>query len=136
MSECINLKERFGKQYRITFDPAYDHKGVPRKSLDPSMMTIPCHKGIIYPYGGEYLAVEIDYHGPTAKQVGQIPGVVCTQDGDQEKTFKFHVDLFPQIAQLVIPRKKRRLTEEQKQKLVERGRQALEEYQQKQRPEQ
>ena len=37
MSEatCVNLLERFGEDYQITFDPAYDSRGVPRRCLSP-----------------------------------------------------------------------------------------------------
>jgi hypothetical protein len=60
---CVNLREQFGHVYRISFDESYDPHHVPKKSLDPWMMTIPCARGvIIYPHGGTTLAVELDYH--------------------------------------------------------------------------
>ncbi len=124
--ECINLRQRFGKVYRITYDPAYDHKGIHRKNLDPWYMQIPCRKGVIYPQGSDRLAVEIDYHGPTAKLVSKIPGITRTQRGDNEQTFTFHVDLFDQIAELVQPKKRRVLTEEQRQELAQRIQRARE----------
>jgi len=31
----INLRERFGDRYRITFDPAYSARHAPREKLDP-----------------------------------------------------------------------------------------------------
>jgi hypothetical protein len=115
---CINLKARFGKTHRITFDEAYDHHGVHRSNLDAWMMQIPCQRGTIYPQGGDMLAVEIDYRGPTARAVGALPGVRCHQDGDNEKTFVFHVDLFDQVAAIVKPRRRRVVSEEQRQRLA------------------
>ena len=64
---CVNLRERYGKQYRIAFDPAYDPKGVPRDKLNLWMMTVPCRFGVIYPHGGDRLAVEVNYHPQAAK---------------------------------------------------------------------
>jgi hypothetical protein len=32
---CVNLLEAFGKDYKVTFDPAYDSRRVPRRCLDP-----------------------------------------------------------------------------------------------------
>ncbi len=58
MGECVNLRERFGAEYRITWDEA-------REGWDesPWLMQIPCRGGItIYPHGGNLLAVEVDYH--------------------------------------------------------------------------
>lgn len=130
MIECINLRTRFGKVYRITFDESYDHKGVARKSLDPWMMQIPCRKGCIYPYGGKKLAVEIDYHNPTAKKVQQIPSVQMIQHGHKEQTFTFHVDLFDQVSELIHPKRRRVLSDEQRQRLTERAKQALKDYRQ------
>src|SRR5262249_27981437 len=58
--------------------------------------------------GGDRLAVEIDYRPMTARRVAEIPGVELWQDGDHEKTFLFHIDLFPAVAAIVRPRKRRR----------------------------
>ena len=112
---CINLRECFGQKYRIGFDDAAGNRD------DPWMMTIPGRFGTIYPQGGENLAVEVDGHSRIAKQVGAIPGIVFHQDGDDEKTFVFPVDLFDQVAAIVEPRRVKRLTEEQRARLVEAG---------------
>jgi hypothetical protein len=39
---CINLLQVFGRDYKITFDPAYDSRRVPRRCLDPWLMQLPC----------------------------------------------------------------------------------------------
>jgi hypothetical protein len=114
MPECINLRERFARQYRVTFDPAYDRRDVPRDKLDPWMMQIPCRGGVtLYPHGGDLLAIEVDYHPKAARRLRGM-GLRCTQDGDHEKTFVFPVDDFVRVAEVVKPRK-RRLTEGQRQ---------------------
>jgi hypothetical protein len=51
MSEatCINLLERFGTDYRVTFDPAYDSRHVPRRCLDPWLMQRHKRRGLSCP---------------------------------------------------------------------------------------
>src|SRR5262249_11392925 len=46
-----------------------------------------------------------------------IRGVTCAQNGGNEKTLVFDVALFDQVAAVVQPRRRRRLTEEQKARL-------------------
>src|SRR6516162_1536222 len=110
MTDCINLKAIYGQKYRIGHDPAAITWG---EKTDPWMMTIPCRLGVIYPHGGEHLAVEIDHRPITAKKVAAIPGVIIYQHGDHEKTFLFPVALFDQVAAIVRPRRKRHLSEKQ-----------------------
>jgi hypothetical protein len=53
-----------------------------------------------------------------------IPGVTLWQDGDREKCFLFPADLFPAVAAVVEPRRRRKchLTPEQMARLTELGR--------------
>jgi hypothetical protein len=112
---CVNLLEAY-KDYKVTFDPAYDHRRVPKRCLDHWMMQLPCRgKGVtIYPFEGSRLAVEVDGRPGLAKRLGAIPGVELWQDGDGEKTFRFDVALFGAVAAVVRPRKRRRLPEGQR----------------------
>jgi hypothetical protein len=113
--DCVNLLARFGRDYRVTFDPAYDHRHVPRAKLDPWAMQLPCRRGVtIYPYGGDRLAVEVDRHRHVAKQLREIAGVTLYQDGDGEKTFLFDVGLFDAVAAVVKPKPRRKATEKQR----------------------
>jgi len=104
MFSCINLLETFGSEYKISFDEAYDPRR--RQNLDPWMMTIPCRYGCIYPDGGQYLRVDIDYHNKIAARVAALPGCTLVQDGDDEKTVRFHVDQFEAVTKLVKPYRK------------------------------
>ncbi len=110
--KCPNLRELYGNRFRIGHDPI---AVTPSQRKDPWMMTIPCRGGaVIYPHGGDVLAVEIDYRPHLAKRLAAIPGVRLHQCGDGERTFLFPVDLFDQVAELVKPRRRRRLTQEQR----------------------
>jgi hypothetical protein len=77
---CIDLQERFGRQYRISHDDAASTWG---ERTDPWMMTIPCRWGVIYPHGANVLALELDGHPKIAKLVASNPGIVLHQDGDE-----------------------------------------------------
>ncbi|OAI39805.1 hypothetical protein AYO40_05450 [Planctomycetaceae bacterium SCGC AG-212-D15] len=106
--ECINLRERYGADFKITTDQSAETRD------DPWMWQTPCLRGMIYPHGGDFLAVEVDYRAVTARKLAAIPGVVLHQDGDHEKTFLFPSELFDAVAAVVLPRRKRRLSPEQR----------------------
>src|SRR5262249_34671141 len=133
LATCINLTELFGDRYRLGHDPAAQTRG---ERADPWAMTLPWQCGTIYPHGGDLLAVEANYRPGIAKQVAALDGVRCVQDGDQEKTFVFPLDLFDSVAAIVKPRKRRRchLSPEQRQRLSEHGRKALAKCRQRQNP--
>jgi hypothetical protein len=113
--ECINLREQFGHRYRITFDSAYDPKHRPKDKLDSWMMQIACERGVLYPHGGTRLAVEVDGRAITAGRLWTSGVCTLHQDGDHQKTFTFDAADFQEVAAIVKPRRKRRLTEAQKQ---------------------
>jgi hypothetical protein len=117
---CINLLEKFGKKYRITFDEAYDAWRVHRAKLDPWMMQIPCQgRGVtIYPHGASTLAVEVNRRPSIAAKMMALEGVRLYQDGDTEKTFLFEMSQFTEVAEIVKPRRKRILTEERRKELA------------------
>src|SRR5215467_6259659 len=95
---CINLREQFGSLFRIGHDDAAESRG------DAWMMTIPCQRGVIYPHGGNLLAVDVDGRPMTAKHLAALPGVMLHQDGDSEKTYTFDLSLFDAVAEIVLPR--------------------------------
>jgi hypothetical protein len=113
--ECINLQERFGDRFRITWDPAYDPKGIHAK--DPWYMQIPgAKRGVtLYPHGGDTLAVEVNYHPGVCRQLDAL-GLKLHQDGGRhgERTYLFNVSRFEEVAAIVQPRKRRRLNPEQR----------------------
>jgi hypothetical protein len=131
----------FGDRFRIAHDEAAATWGERR---DPWMMTLPCAgRGVtIYPHGGSVLAVECDGHPILARRIAAIPGVRIHQRGgnrdpdsfDGDTTFLFDVALFEEVAEVVKPRKKykgRPMTEDEKVRMAEIGRQALARHRQK-----
>lgn len=115
MPECVNLRERFAQRFKIEFDPAYDPANRHRDNLDPWAMLLPLRGGCIFPYGGGMLAVEVDGR-PILKR--KLAGLACTtiiQDGDGGfGSFAFAVEDFEAVADLVKPRRRRRMTERQR----------------------
>lgn len=114
MPQCINLRDRFGHCYRITYDPAYDPKHRPRDKLDPWMMQILCQRGTIYPFDSTRLAIDIDGSNVTANKLQRLDGVEIYRDGEYERTFLFDSEIFDQVAKLVQPRRRRVMSEEWK----------------------
>jgi hypothetical protein len=84
------------------------------------MMQIPCQgRGVtIYTYGAGTLAVEVDRRPRIVAKLMGIEGLKLHQDRDNEQTFLFQVSLFEQVAEVVKPRKRRRLTPTQRQALA------------------
>lgn len=119
--DCVNLWHLFGHEYRVGWDPAYDPEHVPREKLDPWYFEISGARGKVWPYGGEYLAAKVDGRPKTVKEfLATVPGSVLIQDGDREKTIRFHYVWLHRAAELLRLRRKRRLSEKQKKECIER----------------
>lgn len=126
--DCIDLRQRFGKKYRVKYEESYyAERGDGARSDAPWLQIIPCQHGHIYPFGGEMLAASTDTRGPIAKRLVRLACTAVVQDGDDGVNASFHVDDFDQIAEIIKPRKRRRrsMSEEDKKRLAEMGRAAL-----------
>ena len=119
---CIDLKARFGDVLRIEHEESYvADRGEHVRTADPWLMMIPCQHGHICPWGGDILAACTDRRGPVAKRLTESGHTEVWMDGDDGVNVKFHVDDFEEIAAIMKPRKRRRLSPEHRQKLVEAG---------------
>lgn len=113
---CVNLKDTFGSQFRIIYDPVSG----PKPSKDPWMMMIPCKYGEIYPHGGTRLTFECR----SGKIIGQLrrhPKFTIKQDGDGEASFLFEADDLPLLEDELQPKKRRVVSEAQRERLAEMG---------------
>jgi hypothetical protein len=119
--ECIDLRENFGRQYKITYDEAYDAKGRHRDKLDPWLMQIICQRGTIYPFGGTKLVVEVDNRSKLAGRMQRLGCVTPIQKGDHEKSFLFDVEHFDEVAEIVRPRRRRQVSDEVRERLARLG---------------
>ena len=121
--ECVNLKKAFGDRFKIAWDESYfaEH-GRSARADDPWLQIIPCQHGHIYPYGGDRLVASTDKRGSVARK---LSGFACTtvwRDADDGVDVLFHVGDFKTVAELMKPRRRRRLSPEQRAKLVAAGR--------------
>jgi hypothetical protein len=118
MTTCVDLRELSGGRYKVTYDPAYNPRGVPRDQRDPWMLQIPCRDGcVIFPHGGTTLAVEC---GRRRRLVLRRLGLRVHQDGDDGATFLFDAADFDRVAAIVHPHRRRKgrpLTEADREEL-------------------
>ena len=119
--ECVNLRKQFGSDYKIEYEESYyaEH-GPDARVEDPWLMIIPCLHGHICPWGDGDLAACTDKNGRVANQLRKHPLVTVAQDGDGGVNALFDVKHFDVIAKIMKPRKRRKLSEAQKQKNIER----------------
>lgn len=52
---CVNLEARFGRRYRIGWEGNGASKGQWPREEWPWLMELRCHRGKVYPWGGELL---------------------------------------------------------------------------------
>ena len=119
MATFINLKERFGRRYRVTYGESYyaEH-GEKARVEDPVHMIIPCKYGHIYAAGEETLAAGVDGHPNVAGQLRRLKCCQVHQDGDLgELTVLFDVTDFAKVVKIMRPRRRRQLSEAERQRL-------------------
>jgi hypothetical protein len=114
---CIDLAKWFGSEYQIRFDEADNRQR--RATIDPWLFEIPCRRGVIHPYGGTVLAVMVDGRPKLASQLRRLACCTVLQDGDEESTFGFDVNHFPEVAAIVLPRRRRQISEAERQRLAD-----------------
>ena len=111
--KCINLKERFGKKWRVK-------KEIKTNSPDSWNFVMPCKLGHICPWGGTVLAACIDKHPLIIKRVSKLPFMTLHQHGNDGANLLFDVEHFDKVIKFMKPYKRRKLSEEQKAESVER----------------
>lgn len=118
---CVNLRERFGRKYKVVYGESYNAEYGPNAKVeDPWLMIIPCQHGHICPWGDELLAACTNYAGRIANRLRKLPYVTVAQDGDDGINATFDAKHFAEIAEIMLPRKKRTLSESQRQQNIER----------------
>src|SRR6476660_4953227 len=121
MLTCIDLDAIFDGRFRVTYEESYyEERGEGGRLKDPWLRMIPCRHGIIYPNGGDYLGASTTLRGPIAGRLAALPCVRVSQDGDDGVNAIFHVDDFETVAAVMKPKRRRRLTTDQRAERVER----------------
>ena len=122
MPTCINLREQYGKRYRVAYEESYNAAYGPRANReDLWLIIVLCRYGHVYPFGGNTLAASVDGHPNVAGLVRRLPCCQVWQDGDfGELTVLFDVADFDEIAKIMRPRRRRQVSPEQKAILLAR----------------
>ena len=119
--KCVNLKKQFGREYKVVCEESYHSEyGANARTEDPWLMVVLCQNGHICPWGGSMLAACTDKNGSIANLLRKNPLVNVVHDGDDGVNAVFNMKHFDEIANIMKPRKRRRLSEAQKQKSVDR----------------
>jgi hypothetical protein len=84
-------------------------------------MQLPCERGIVYPHGGDLLAVEVEGRRVTANRLRHLDCTTTYQEGDGFGAVTFHAADFDEVATIVKPRRRRQVSEAERQRLASIG---------------
>ena len=118
---CVNLKKMFGKRYRVRYEESYraEH-GENARVEDPWLMVIPCRNGHISPWGGFGLVASTNHPGPVANALKQLPFTSVIREGEDGCDVLFDIRYVDAVLQIMKPRKRRRLSPEERAKRTKR----------------
>ena len=125
MMGCIDLKKEFGDVYRLVFEEAYKAERPEfRKDEEAWLRLIPCRNGQIFPYGGRMLAA-FSSRPSIRKSLDRLVFGRIAQWASDGATLVFDVKHFDEVSEVMLPKRKRRLSEEHRRKLSAAGKAAL-----------
>jgi hypothetical protein len=112
-SNCVDVRALFGRTYKIVRDPAYTAEYGPRARVaDPWLDLIDCRYGAIGPWGGCRLLASTHGAGRVAAALLRLPRCEIMHDGDDGATVVFDLADFQAVAEIIKPRRKRRMSSE------------------------
>jgi hypothetical protein len=107
----IDLKKQFGAEHKVVLDESANVAG--QSAADRRwLQQIPCKYGHVYLHGEDTLGAYAEGR-KIAGKLAALPGVRVHQRGDREVTVVFPPAVFPAVAALLRPRRRRRLSPEQ-----------------------
>lgn len=109
----LDLRALYSDICRIGHDPAASHE--PRGRKDPWLYVIPCRSGHIYPHSDSQLAL---WWESSARLEVRYTFLTLYQDGDEEKTYLFDPEHFPEVAKLAGARRRRTLDPAQREAAI------------------
>ncbi|MEW5924345.1 MAG: hypothetical protein AB1746_10190, partial [Candidatus Zixiibacteriota bacterium] len=117
----INLKEQYGDKFKIGLDEAASCEGESKK--DPWYFLIPCKYGDIYPFSDRRLAFLCNGAGIRSRLQKEHPEIEVRNWSDNGETvFVFDPEQFNIIAEYAKPRRKRKVSPKERQRLSEMSR--------------
>lgn len=123
----IDLKTLAAGRFKLASDEAALTE--PGGKKDPWYQVIPCRHGQIYPYSDSLLAIHSKGSG-IRRRLQAIDGLTIRNwSDDGEAIFLFPPALMDRVAEIVKPRRRKRLSEGHKARLIEAVTRALKVYQ-------
>ncbi len=120
VAQCVDLRAMLGDRFRCEFEESYYAELPEYRSVEACWLTIiPCRYGHISPQGERTLAA---YSGSRLKRL-ELAALDCVElyvEGDHELTVIFDVADFDRVAAVMEPRRRRRLSPEQRAACAER----------------
>jgi hypothetical protein len=117
----LDLQERFGRRFKIAYDPAYWHERPEFREAEAAwLMLIPCQHGDIGPWDEDHLLASTKTAGPVARALKALVDVRVHQDGTDGANMVFPVGRLDEVAALMKPRRRRVLSPEARQALIDR----------------
>jgi hypothetical protein len=117
--DCIDLKERYRKRYKVVSEDGNS------RNTDPWLWQIPCRYGHIYPHGGDKLGAAVDGIRPSrmlARFSANVPSSMVWQSEHNGANIVFDVRDFNAVVEIMRPKRRRQLTPEQRARLASMGR--------------
>jgi hypothetical protein len=101
MTDCINLEQLYGVQYKVQCEDG-------SLCRDPWRLVMLCKYGHISPYGGQYVMACTDGQGRgLVTRLLAVPSAELIQDGTDGANVRFHIQEFDAVAGLMKARKRR-----------------------------
>lgn len=108
----IDLKTLSAGRFRLALDEAAFAE--PGGKKDPWYQVIPCRNGQIYPFSDKLLAIHVKGYAARRK-LADIAGLIQHNwSDDGEAIFLFPIPLFGRVAEIIKPKRRRRLGEDQR----------------------
>jgi hypothetical protein len=121
MPTCLNLRKLFeDRRFRFGYDESYKAERPEFRKLEKNWLThILCRHGHIGVWGGDFLVACTDKNGGVAGQLKSFKFIKAAQDGVDGVNAVFHLKHFDKVVEVMVPRRKRKLSEEQRVKAAE-----------------
>lgn len=124
MNSIISLRERFGGEFKIEMEEGYFAQYGPDARIDdPHYQIIPGGRGHVFAWNGDQLAASSNTAGSTATKLKRLPFVRIFQDGSDGSTVIFPMRHLDEVASILRLRRKRRVTDDERKRLREIGKQ-------------
>jgi hypothetical protein len=108
-------------RFRLARDESNDAERFKGEEL-PWLLQIPCQRGHIYKHSDELLAVYVTTQ-PRAMKLEALEGVIAHDAfAEGEGIYLFRPELIEKVAGIMKAKRKRRMSEEQRQRLIENTR--------------